>query len=100
MLTRSERGARRLIRFFDATANTLYGWRSNPIHQSGTVAVAMLITLVATGLYLVLFYRVGSPSASVARLAADPWLGSWLRTLHRYASDLFIIASLLHLLRM
>ena len=95
-----ERGARRLIRSVDAGATALYGWRSNPIHQTGTVAVAMLITLVATGLYLVLFYRVGSPAASVARLAADPWLGSWLRTLHRYASDLFVIAALLHLLRM
>lgn len=99
-ITTTERGARRLIRSFDATATRLYGWRSNPVHQSGTVAVAMLITLVVTGLYLVLFYRVGNPSASVARLAADPWLGSWLRTLHRYASDLFVIAALLHLLRM
>ena len=95
-----ERGARRLIRSVDAAATAMYGWRANPVHQTGTVAVAMLITLVITGLYLVLFYRVGSPAASVARLAADPWLGSWLRTLHRYASDLFIIASLLHLLRM
>lgn len=100
MLTRTERGVRRLIRAVDATANAMYGWRANPVYQTGTVAVAMLVTLVVTGLYLVLFYRVGSPAASVARLAADPWLGSWLRTLHRYASDLFIIASLLHLLRM
>lgn len=94
-----ERGVRRLLAFLDAIANRLYGWAWNPLHQTGTLAVAMLLVLLATGLYLVLFYRLGSPFESVARLAADPWLGSWIRTLHRYASDLFILAALLHLLR-
>lgn len=95
-----ERGARRLIELVDRGATWLYGWQWNPLHQSGTVAVAMLLTLIATGLYLVLFYRVGAPAASVARLAADPWLGGWMRSLHRYASDLFLVAAALHLLRM
>ena len=95
-----ERGARRITVALDTAANRLYGWRANPIHQSGTVAVAMLLALIATGLYLVCFYRVGSPAASVARIAADPWLGRWIRTLHRYASDVFIVAGALHLLRM
>jgi ferredoxin len=95
-----ERPTRRLLNGIDAAANRLYGSQWNPIHQTGTVAVTMLITLIATGLYLIIFYRVGSPAASVARIAADPWLGSWIRTLHRYASDLFVIAAVLHLLRM
>lgn len=95
-----ERGARRLIDLLDRAASRLYGWRWNPIHQSGTVAVAMLVALIATGVYLLLFYRVGAPAASVAGLAADPWLGSWMRSLHRYASDLFLVAAVLHLLRM
>jgi ferredoxin len=95
-----ERGARRLLGFIDAGATWLYGWRWNPVHQSGTVAVSMLLALIGTGLYLVLFYRIGAPAASVSRLAADPWLGAWLRSLHRYASDVFLIAAALHLLRM
>ena len=95
-----ERIARRLIGVLDAGATQAYGWRWNPVHQTGTVAVAMLLALIGTGLYLVLFYRVGSPAASVARLAADPWLGAWLRSLHRYASDVFLVAATLHLLRM
>src|SRR5690606_4154824 len=32
--------------------------------------------------------------------AADPWLGSWIRSLHRYASDLFILAALFHAFRL
>jgi ferredoxin len=95
-----KRPFRRLLSGLDAVLTRLYGWQRNPVHQAGTVAVAMLLVLLGTGLYLVLFYRVGSPAASVARLAADPWLGSWMRTLHRYASDLFVIAGALHAFRM
>lgn len=95
-----ERGTRRFLTTLDALANRVYGWRWNPMHQSGTVAVAMLLALIGSGLYLVLIYRVGAPSASVARIAADPWIGRWMRSFHRYASDLFLIAAALHLLRM
>jgi ferredoxin len=95
-----ERAARRVVTTIDALATRLYGWAWNPLHQTGTVAVAMLLVLVVTGLYLLLFYRVGSPAASVARVAADPWIGSWVRTLHRYASDLFVIAAVLHAFRL
>ena len=94
------RAARRTLTLIDAAATRLYGWARNPVHQTGTVAVAMLLVLLVTGLYLILFYRVGSPWASVARIAADPWIGSWMRTVHRYASDLFVIAALLHAFRM
>src|SRR5262245_63652652 len=100
MVQTFERGARRALSAVDATATRLYGVEWNPVHQSGTVAVAMLVALIPTGLYLVLFYRVGAPYASVTRLASDPWLGAWIRSLHRYGSDLFIIAAALHLLRM
>jgi ferredoxin len=95
-----ERGARRTIRALDAAATRLYGVAGNPVHQTGTVAVVMLVLLLLTGLYLVLFYRIGAPADSVSRLAADPWLGAWMRTLHRYASDIFVIAAVLHALRM
>lgn len=95
-----ERGARRTIAALDAWATRLFGWAHNPLHQSGTIAVAMLVVLIVTGLYLVLFYRLGAPAESVARLAADPWLGSWIRSLHRYATDVFILAALAHMLRM
>ena len=91
---------RRLLTGLDAALTRAYGWQWNPVHQAGTVAVAMLLVLLLTGLYLVLYYRVSAPAASVARLAADPWLGAWMRTLHRYASDLFVIAAALHACRM
>ena len=95
-----ERACRRLLAPLDAAATAVYGYAWNPFYQSGTVAVAMLFVLIGTGLYLLLFYRLGAPAASVGRMAADPWLGAWLRSLHRYASDVFVLAVAVHALRM
>ena len=86
-----ERAARRLLAPLDAAATKAYGHAWNPLYQSGTVAVAMLLVLIGTGLYLLLFYRLGAPAASVGRMAADPWLGAWIRSLHRYATDVFLL---------
>lgn len=100
LLTALERACRRLAGALDAAANRLYGWRYNPLYQSGTIVVAMFLVLIATGLWLLLFYRVGDPWGSVARLTANPWTGNWVRGLHRYASDAAIVATVVHAARM
>jgi len=95
-----ERPALRPLRAADAAATRLYGWRLNPLHQTGTVAAALLGLLIVTGLYLLVFYRVGAPWQSVHRLQADPFLGRWIRSLHRFASDALIVAVCLHAWRL
>lgn len=95
-----ERPALRLVRSLDGACHRLLGWRYNPLHQSGAIAVALLIVLIVTGLYLLVFYRVGAPWESVARLQGDPWLGRWMRSLHRYASDALVVAVAVHVLRL
>lgn len=99
-MRRLEAAARGLTRALDAAMHRLYGWRGNPLHQSGALAAWLLVVLTATGLYLLVFYRLGAPAESVRRLADDPWLGRWIRSLHRYATDAFIIAALLHAIRL
>lgn len=84
----------------DALFDRLYGWRFNPLYQSGTIAVLLLLVLLVTGLYLLLFYRIGSPYASVAGLQDQVWAGRWIRTLHRYASDAAVVAVGVHAVRM
>lgn len=91
---------RRVLARIDALFDRLYGWRFNPLYQSGTIAVLLLLVLLATGLYLLLFYRIGSPYASVARMQDQAWSGRWIRTLHRYASDAAMVAVAVHALRM
>lgn len=100
MVRRIEQAARGATRALDAAMHRLYGWRWNPLHQSGALAAWMLVVLTATGVYLLLFYRVGSPAASVQRLAADAWVGAWMRSAHRYATDVFLVAAVLHALRL
>jgi ferredoxin/coenzyme F420-reducing hydrogenase delta subunit len=97
---RPERLALRLLTAADTVANRLYGQRFNPLYQSGTIVVALYLVLLVTGLWLILFYRVGTPWESVAWITASPWTGRWVRSLHRYASDLAVVATAVHAFRM
>ena len=89
-----------LLAHADGAANRIYGSAYNPLYRSGAVTVWLLGVLVVTGLYLLLFYRVGAPYASVARVAEQAWLGRWIRTVHRLAADAALVAALVHALRM
>ena len=72
----------------------------NPLYHLGTLAIFLLIVLTITGLYLTIFYRPGVERAypSIAGISAT-WLGSLIRTIHRYASDGLIAVSILHALK-
>ena len=96
----TERLALRLLTAADGLGNRLYGHRFNPLYQSGTIVVALYLVLLVTGLWLILFYRVGAPWDSVAGVTANPWTGNWVRGLHRYASDLAVLATIVHAFRM
>jgi len=91
---------RRLLAPADALMNRLYGWRLNPLYHSGALVVLTFVLLTVTGLYLVFFYRLGSPHASIVRITEQAWLGRWIRSLHRYASDAAVVAAAIHALRM
>jgi ferredoxin len=84
----------------DRWMNRIYTSRYNPLYQSGTIAVLLLVVLLVTGVYLLLFYRIGAPYASVERITNQVWLGRWIRGLHRYASDAAVVAIVVHAFRM
>jgi ferredoxin len=84
----------------DAFMNRLYGWRGNPLYHTGVLAASLFAVVLVTGVYLLLFYRIGAPWDSVDRISRDLFLGSWTRSLHRYASDACVVAVLLHAFRM
>lgn len=95
-----QRAAWRALASADAAMNRLYGWRYNPLYQSGALALALLGIVLVTGIYLFLFYRIGAPYESVARITEQAWAGRWIRGLHRYASDASVVAVAVHALRM
>ena len=67
----------RFLSALDGLFNRWYGQPFNPLYQSGTIVIALYLVLVATGLWLVVFYRVGAPWESVAALTAQRWTGNW-----------------------
>ncbi|MEJ2319316.1 MAG: hydrogenase iron-sulfur subunit [Gemmatimonadales bacterium] len=89
-----------LISRADRFMNRLYSSRFNPLYHSGALVVLLLIVLLLTGLYLLIFYRIGEPHASVTRITDQAWLGRWIRSLHRYGSDAAVFAVAIHAFRL
>jgi len=99
LIDRAQAIARRPLARLDAWANRLHTWKHNPLYHSGALAVASFAVLLVTGLYLLLFYRIGAPYASVERITEQALAGRWIRSLHRYVSDLAIDVSYLAIIR-
>lgn len=90
----------RMLARVDAWANRLYTARYSPLYHSGAIAIALLAVLLATGLYLLVFYRLGAPYASVKAINEQILFGRWIRALHRFASDAIIVVVAVHAFRM
>ncbi len=90
----------RALARLDALANRVYTSRLNPLYHSGSIAIAMLLVLLVTGIYLLVFYRIGAPYESVQRISEQAWSGRWIRGLHRFASDVAVLAAAVHGFRM
>jgi CDP-4-dehydro-6-deoxyglucose reductase, E3 len=82
--------------------NRIFGDPLNPFYYLGAIAYFLLWLVVASGLYLYIFFRTGVNEAysSVDYLTHGQWwLGGVLRSVHRYASDALVLAMALHLAR-
>jgi Fe-S-cluster-containing hydrogenase component 2 len=49
---------------------------------------------------MLFFYRLSAPYDSVVDLTKQWWLGDWIRSLHRYASDFAVPLVIIHIIRM
>lgn len=93
------RALARLLAPVDRLADALWGARWNPLQQSGNLATWCFLVSLATGLYLFLFYRIADPYASVVAIETTVPLGSLVRGVHRLASELAMVAIVVHLVR-
>ena len=91
-----ERSWTRIEAAIDRIAAATY----NPLYHLGTLQITLLVIIAVTGVYLTIFYRPGADRAfeSVAGMSAT-WLGSLMRSVHRYASAALIVVALLHALK-
>lgn len=79
--------------------NLIFTPRFNPMYWFGSICFYMTWILVATGLYLFLFYDISATTAykSIEYLTNEQWyLGGLMRSMHRYASAGLIVATVLH----
>lgn len=73
----------------------------NPFYHLGTLTIFMLVVLIVTGTYLTIFYRPGlDVSYQTVEKISSNWLGSLMRSVHRYSSDAMILLIVLHFLKM
>lgn len=96
---RALRRAGALSQWLEVGLDRLVSPSLNPLYHTGTIAVFSLAVATITGVYLFLFYRVGTTAAhaSVDAIVAQPLgIGALMRSLHRYSSDAAIVAALLH----
>jgi coenzyme F420-reducing hydrogenase delta subunit/Pyruvate/2-oxoacid:ferredoxin oxidoreductase delta subunit len=86
----------------DSALDAVTGSALNPLRHLGALGFLCFWLLAVSGLvlYAVLDTSVAGAYRSIAELSGQPWyLGGWLRSLHRYAADAFVVLMLAHLLR-
>jgi ferredoxin/coenzyme F420-reducing hydrogenase delta subunit len=94
------RGLETVISRVDGVFDRIYTSAFNPLYRAGTLASLCLAVALITGIYLLFVYEIARPWESVAAVQGDPYLGRWIRALHRYASDAAVVAVVLHVLRL
>lgn len=86
----------------ESACDAAFGPKDNPLRHLGALGLYFLWILVASGLYLyiVIDTSVIGVYQSIGHLSTEQWyFGGILRSLHRYATDAFIVVMFLHLLR-
>ncbi|MEP7180765.1 MAG: hydrogenase iron-sulfur subunit [Betaproteobacteria bacterium] len=79
-----------------------FGQAGNPWRHLGGLAFFLFWIVAATGIYVYIGFDTRADGAwkSVERMSTNAFpAGSLTRSLHRYASDAFVLVALLHLLR-
>jgi ferredoxin len=71
--------------------------RLNPLPHAGTISVFLLGVVIATGVYITLFFSFGVEASyrSVEKMTDHPIQGV-VRTVHRYASAALVLTTLVH----
>src|SRR5512140_1498895 len=90
----------RLLDRVEAPFDRAFGQAGNPWRHLGGLAYFLFWIVAATGIWVYVGFDTRADGAwkSVERLSANDFpLGAVTRSLHRYASDAFVLVALLHL---
>lgn len=88
--------------YFQEFLNKIFPSSLNPLYILGSITFFLLWIIIGTGLYLYLFYDISAINAypSVQHITENQkYYGGIIRSFHRYASDAFVFAILLHIIQ-
>lgn len=89
-------------RWLEQGFDRAFGASGNPLRLLGALLFLCFAVLLVSGAWLYAGYdtSVRGAHASVARLTESRWsMGALMHSLHRYATDAFVILTVLHLVR-
>jgi quinol-cytochrome oxidoreductase complex cytochrome b subunit/coenzyme F420-reducing hydrogenase delta subunit len=92
----------RAWRAIERAFDQVFGAAENPWRHLGAIAFFFFWIVATSGIYLYVFFDTSVEGAfrSVERMTNEQWYaGGIMRSLHRYASDAFVVAVALHLLK-
>ena len=92
----------RALRHVEGVFDAAFGAGLNPWRHLGALAFYLFWIITATGIYVYAAFdtSVTGAYASVERITRNEWpAGGIARSLHRFASDAFVVVVLLHLAR-
>lgn len=89
-----------LIQKFSGLFGKIYSTELNPLYHLGDLSILFFVIACVSGIYVFIFYNIDPRHAwtSVEAISNNTFNG-WMRTIHRYSSDLLVIFILLHLLQ-
>lgn len=102
MIRRLQAALQWLFMRVEALFNSAFGVGLNPLYHLGAISFFLFWVIAASGLYLYAFFKTGVADAyaSVESITHYQWFaGGILRSVHRYASDAFVLTMLLHMVR-
>ncbi len=99
---RTRRALRMALAALESPLDRAFGPTANPWRHLGGLGYLLFWIVAVTGIYIYIGFdtRVAGAWDSVERLSSNAFpLGALTRSLHRYASDAFVLVMLLHLVR-
>lgn len=92
------------MRWLDDVLHHVVSPTHNPFLQAAPLANYAFLAALASGILLLIWYKpsLHEAHASLEALGSGSvfaWIGGWMRSFHRYSSDLFIFFVLVHALR-
>lgn len=77
--------------------HSLISTQNYPAYNAGRLGIFAFSVAFVTGLYLFLYYKIDPSQAySSTEEISRQWIGNLMRSLHRYSSDLLVIAASIH----